>query len=81
MNGIPADELTGTFQVLATPTATKFTVQVVTAANITASSNTAVPLMRIDRYRYTDMAANTPTWQNSTTLPTPSHTNIELFYS
>ena len=81
VNGIPVDELTGTFQVLATPTAAKLTVQVITAANITSSSNAAVPLLRIDRYRYTDMAASTATWQNSTTLPTPSHTNIELFYS
>ena len=80
VNGIPADELKGTFQVLATPTTTKFTVQVSTAANTTASDNSAVPLLRIDRYRYTDMAASTATWQNGTTLPTPSHTNIELFY-
>ena len=79
VNGIPAAELTGTFTVQSATTNT-FTVQVATAATSADTSTQAIPLVRVDRYKYTDMNATNNTWTVSTTLPTPSHTNTEIFY-
>ena len=80
VNGIPAADLTGTFTVRSTPTATTFTMQVATAATSAGTSTQAIPLVRVDRYKYTDMNATNNTWSVSTTLPAPSHTNTEIFY-
>ena len=79
VNGIPAAELTGTFTVQSATTNT-FTVQVATAATSAGTSTQAIPLVRVDRYKYTDMNATNNTWSVSTTLPAPSHTNTEIFY-
>lgn len=82
VNGVPASEIEGTHAITAAQSSTSFTIAVGANAAATASgtSTAATPLVRVDRYRFTDMNSSTATWQNSTTLPTPSHTNIELFY-
>ena len=82
VGGIPVADLTGTFTVQSATTTT-FTVQVDSPATVTATFTQAIPLVRIDRYKYTDMAQNNATWNFSTTLPSPSHTNTlnaEIFY-
>jgi hypothetical protein len=81
VNGIPASELVGTHVVTAVPTATTFSLAVTTPASSTGNSTDPVPLVRIDRYKYTDMNASTDSWLHATTLPTPAHTNVEIFYA
>lgn len=80
VNGVLASELVGTHQVTATPSLYEFSIAVTTQATATGSTTDAVPLVRIDRYRYTDMSNSDPTWTNATTLPSPGHTNTESFY-
>jgi hypothetical protein len=82
VNGIPASDLVGTHVVTAVPSTTKFSVTVTTPASTSGYSTYPVPVLRIDRYRSTDMNASGPVvWTNSTTLPTPTHTNVEIFYA
>ena len=81
VNGVPGSELTGTHVITAVQSSTSFTIAVTTPATSTGTSTDAIPLVKVDRYRFTDMNSSTPTWGNSTTLPTPSHTNIEMFYA
>ena len=80
VNGIPASDLTGTFVVQSVVTTTSFSVVVGTSATSTGTSTAAIPKIRIDRYKYTDMNSSDATWAFSTTLPSPSHTNAEVFY-
>lgn len=81
INGIPVSELTGTVTVTAV-TATTFSFATATPANATASDTTVVPIVRVDYYRYIDLASNGTTWSASTTVPSAqTHTNvIEQFY-
>ena len=81
VNGIPASELIGTHVITAVPSTTTFSMSVTSAATSTGSSTDPIPVVRIDRYRYTDMNDSTVSWLNSTTLPTPAHTNVESFYA
>ena len=79
VNGILSSDLKGPHVILTLPSTTTFSVSVATNADTTGSSTVAVPFVRRDRYRYTDMASNDTTWSNATTVPTPSHTNTETF--
>jgi len=81
VNGVPASELVGTHVIIAVPSATTFSITVTTAATSTGNSTDPVPIVRIDRYRHTDMNDSTVSWLNSTTLPTPAHTNVESCYA
>jgi len=81
VNGIPASDLIGTHVITAVPSTTTFSVTVTSAATSTGNSTDPIPVVRIDRYRYTDMNVSTVSWLNSTTLPTPAHTNVENFYA
>lgn len=80
INGIPAAEFLGTHVVTARPSTTAFEIDLTTAANATATDSNATPIVRVDRYRYTDLTASSATWTDSTTLPTPGYTN-EVFFS
>ena len=83
LNGIPATEITGSHIIsvaLFQGQQTTFSFTVNTTANNAGTFTSSMPLLRVDRYRYTDMNSSTVTWNNSTTLPTPTHTNIETFY-
>lgn len=84
INGIPASEIVGVHVISAAHTSTNFTIVVPSQAIASGTVTNAVPLVKIDRYRYTDMNDSTGTWLNSTTLPTALHTNtndFELFYA
>ena len=78
--GIPAAELQGTHVVTAVPAADRFLYTVPTTATSSALS-AAAPIIRIDRYRSIDMHGDGVTWVSGTTLPTPVHTNPEVFFS
>lgn len=79
VSGIPVSEIVGTHVITAVQTTTSFTIQTTTPATSTGTVTNAVPLVRVDRYRYTDMNSHSY-WLDSTTLPTPAHINTELFY-
>mmetsp|Transcript_28114 Transcript_28114/g.64686 ORF Transcript_28114/g.64686 Transcript_28114/m.64686 type:complete len:187 (-) Transcript_28114:1897-2457(-) len=74
-------ELLGEFVVATAPTTTTFTVD--TGVNATGFETEAfTPHVRVDRYRYIDLAGTSVTWEQSTTPPTASHSNlIEPFFS
>lgn len=79
VGGIPVSELTGE-KLVAAKTATTFTIATSTPANTTAT-HAETPLVKIDRYKYIDLDLGYPNeWSSSTTLPSPSHTNTEVFY-
>ena len=80
VNGIPSSEFTGT-HVLTVVTTRSFTYVTTTNANLTGNSTAVTPQMRIDRYKYIDLATHATTWYNSTVVPvTSTHTNVEPFY-
>ena len=81
VNNVPANEIIGTQVVTAVPDATSFTYSVTTAANATGTSAAGTPHVRCDRYKSIDLATNATTWSHGTTLPVPTHTNIERFFS
>jgi len=79
INGVPTSELIGTHQV-ASVEDTTFKIATVSPGDNDGDIPVS-PLVRIDRYKYIDMADPTATsWSNSTTIPSPSHTNNEIFF-
>ena len=80
VNNIPATELTGTHVITAVTTTSSFTYVVTTAANATSTTASGTPHVRCDRYKSIDMATDDEEWSHSTTLPAPTHTNIENFF-
>lgn len=48
-------------------------------ATSTGSVESITPLVRIDRYKYIDMASTSNIWQSSTQIPTIEHENTESF--
>ena len=80
VHDIPFTELIGTHVVTDVPTATTFTYTTTTPANADGTVVAGTPHVRIDRYKSIDLATNIDTWTHGTTVPTPTHTNIENFY-
>jgi hypothetical protein len=85
VNGIPASELvTPLSHVVDTvDTTTEFTILSTTLATSTGTDTSALPLVRINRFIYSDMALATSTavvWSRSTTKPAATHTNTAMWY-
>jgi hypothetical protein len=85
VNGIPASELVTpqTHVIIAIESPTEFTISSVTVATSTGTDTSALPLVRINRFIYSDMALATSTpvvWDRRTTKPAPSHTNTAMWY-
>ena len=80
VNGIPFADIKGARVVGTIASVDEIPITADSAATSTASESTITPLIRIDRYKYTDMAVSNATWQIATTEPTPTHTNTNIWY-
>ena len=80
VNGIPFADIKGARVAGTIANANEIPITADSAATSTASETAITPLVRIDRYKYTDMAVSNATWQFATTEPTATHTNTNIWY-
>jgi hypothetical protein len=79
INGIPSESIQGARLVTQIDDSELFRFNAGAIATSTGVVNNVNPLIRVDRYKRTDMAQSNATWVCSTTEPAPSHTNIREF--
>ena len=79
INGIPSESIQGARVVTQIDDSELFRFNAGAIATSTGVINNVNPLIRVDRYKRTDMAQTNATWVCSTTEPTPSHNNIAEF--
>ena len=79
INGIIAEHIEGPRTVSSIGDSTIFRFNAGGPATTTGTIYGVEPLIRIDRYKFIDLATSSATWSHSTTKPTPPHTNINTF--
>lgn len=79
INGIPSESIQGARLVTQIDDSELFRFNAGAVATSSGVVNNVNPLIRVDRYKHTDMAQTNATWVCSTIEPQPSHTNIEEF--
>eukprot|EP00966_Prymnesium_polylepis_P300649 6947759-Prymnesium_polylepis.1 len=84
VNGMVLSHFTGSHAVTHVDSTTVFRFSAGGNATTTGVAVNVLPLIRIDRYVSTDLAiaSDQPVaWTRGTSVPIPSHTNTELFFS
>ena len=79
IGGIPVASIHGTRLVHAVEDSTIFRLQLGVTASASELTTSVQPLVRVYRYKSTDMRASDGTWTASTVVPTPTHTNTLTF--
>ena len=79
INGIVAEDIEGPRTVSYVDDTTIFRFNAGSPANVTGVVTGVEPLIKINRYKFIDMATSSATWSYSTTTPLPPHTNIHTF--
>ena len=79
IGGIPVASIHGTRLVHAVDDSTMFRLQLGVPATSNEVTTSVQPLVRVDRYKSTDMRASDGTWTAATVAPTPTHTNMLTF--
>ena len=79
IGGIPVASIHGTRLVHAVDDSTMFRLWLGVPATSNEVTTSVQPLVRVDRYKSTDMRASDGTWTAATVAPTPTHTNILTF--
>ena len=79
INGIIAEHIEGPRTVTSIGDSTIFRFNAGGPATTTGTIYGVEPLIRIDRYKFIDLATSSAIWSHSTTKPSPPHTNINTF--
>ena len=79
INGIIAEYIEGPRTVTSLGDSTIFRFNAGGPATTTGTIYGVEPLIRIERYKFIDLATSSATWSHSTTKPHPPHTNVDTF--
>ena len=79
INGILAEYIEGPRTVTSLGDSTIFRFNAGGPATTTGTIYGVEPLIRIERYKFIDLATSSATWNHSTTKPHPPHTNVDTF--
>ena len=79
INGILAEYIEGPRTVTSLGDSTIFRFNAGGPATTTGTIYGVEPLIRIERYKFIDLATSSATWSHSTTKPHPPHTNVDTF--
>ena len=79
INGIIAEYIEGPRSVSSIGDSTIFRFNAGGPATTTGTVYGVEPLIRIDRYKFIDLATSSADWSYSTTKPHPPHTNMKTF--
>ena len=79
INGIIPEYIEGPRSVSSIGDSTIFRFNAGGPATITGTVYGVEPLIRIDRYKFIDLATSSADWSYSTTKPHPPHTNMKTF--
>jgi hypothetical protein len=80
VNGIPFEDIKGMRVAGSITDANEIPTNADSFATSTDTDTSVTPLIRIDRYKYTDMARSNADWSFDTTEPTPPHTNTNTWF-
>ena len=79
INGIIPEYIEGPRTVTSIGDSTIFRFNAGGPATTTGTIYGVEPLIRIERYKFIDLATSSATWSHSTTKPHPPHTNVDTF--